>query len=178
MKIAVWHNLPSGGGKRALYYHVRGLIERGHTLEAWCPPRSDLNYLPLSELIIEHVMPIQARDHDGVRNGILGEWHGDQLRSVKALDEHCRRCAEEIDRQHFDIVFANSSVIQAVAPIARYLRTKKVLYLQEPKRLLYEARENGLPWIAIPRTTTPWLRPRYLTWFVFNAVGMQQLRRL
>jgi hypothetical protein len=30
MKIAVWQNLPSGGGKRALYYHVRGLVELGH----------------------------------------------------------------------------------------------------------------------------------------------------
>src|SRR5258708_7701650 len=26
MKIAVWHNLPSGGGKRALHDHVRGLV--------------------------------------------------------------------------------------------------------------------------------------------------------
>jgi hypothetical protein len=32
MKIAVWYNLPSGGAKRALYYHVRGLVERGHTV--------------------------------------------------------------------------------------------------------------------------------------------------
>jgi hypothetical protein len=26
MKIAVWHNLRSGGGKRALYDHVVGLL--------------------------------------------------------------------------------------------------------------------------------------------------------
>ena len=58
MRIAVWHNLPSGGGKRALYYHVRGLVERGHSVEAWCPSTSDRNYLPLSELITEHVLPI------------------------------------------------------------------------------------------------------------------------
>jgi len=33
LKIAVWHNLPSGGGKRALYQHVKGLVDRGHDLE-------------------------------------------------------------------------------------------------------------------------------------------------
>src|SRR5216683_127828 len=33
MRIAVWHNLPSGGGKRALYDHVRGLVSRGHEVE-------------------------------------------------------------------------------------------------------------------------------------------------
>src|SRR5229473_8596052 len=57
MKIAVWHNLPSGGGKRALYYHVRGLVERGHTVESWCPPTADVSYLPLRELIPEHAVP-------------------------------------------------------------------------------------------------------------------------
>src|SRR5216683_3299275 len=57
VKIAVWHNLPSGGGKRALYYHVRGLVERGHTVESWCPPTADVSYLPLRELIPEHTKP-------------------------------------------------------------------------------------------------------------------------
>ena len=64
MRIAVWHNLPSGGGKRALYYHVRGLVEKGHSVEAWCPSTSDRNYLPLSELITEHVVPIEIPHRD------------------------------------------------------------------------------------------------------------------
>ena len=58
MRIAVWHNLPSGGGKRALHDHVRGLLGRGHTIEAWCPSTADPDYLPLSELIPEHVLPL------------------------------------------------------------------------------------------------------------------------
>src|SRR5437763_1335185 len=59
MKIAVWHNLPSGGGKRALYDHVRGLIERGHTVEAWCPPTADLDFLPLAPMAREHVVDLE-----------------------------------------------------------------------------------------------------------------------
>ncbi len=58
MRIAVWHNLPSGGGKRALYEHVRGLIQRGHYVEAWCPPTASQTYLPLSLMIKEHVTPL------------------------------------------------------------------------------------------------------------------------
>ena len=72
MRIAVWHNLPSGGGKRALYYHVRGLVERGHSVEAWCPSTSDRNYLPLSELITEHVVPIDIPQ----RNKFVATSHG------------------------------------------------------------------------------------------------------
>src|SRR5689334_18846473 len=58
VRIAVWHNLPSGGAKRALYDHVRGLIERGHHVEAWSPPTIDRNYLPLESLVPQHVVPL------------------------------------------------------------------------------------------------------------------------
>jgi hypothetical protein len=61
MRIAIWHNLPSGGGKRALYYHVWGLVERGHSVEAWCPPSADQTYLPLGALIREHITPMDWR---------------------------------------------------------------------------------------------------------------------
>ena len=57
MKIAVWHNLPSGGGKRALYYHVRGLVGRGHELACWSLDTADQSYLPLSEFAPERIVP-------------------------------------------------------------------------------------------------------------------------
>jgi glycosyltransferase involved in cell wall biosynthesis len=180
MRIAVWHNLPSGGGKRALYYHIRGLVERGHSVEAWCPSTSDRNYLPLGELITEHVAPIDIRQRGKsvARSPWLGELHNDDLREAKALDEHCRRCADEINRGGFDILFANSSIIQAVSSIGRYVKTTKVLYLQEPNRWLYEARGGGLPWVAIPAVSRPWMHPRYVRWFLFNLIATQQLRVL
>jgi glycosyltransferase involved in cell wall biosynthesis len=179
MRIAVWHNLPSGGGKRALYYHVRGLVERGHSVEAWCPSTSDRNYLPLSELITEHVLPIDIgqKGKSVARIPLLG-LHDDQLLQAKALDEHCRQCSDEINRRNFDILFANSSIIQAVSSIGRYVKTKKVLYLGEPNRWLYEAGESGLPWVAIPAATRSWIRPRYIWWFLWNLIGTQRLRVL
>ena len=179
MRIAVWHNLPSGGGKRALYYHVRGLVERGHSVEAWCPSTSDRNYLSLSELVTEHVLPIDIgqKGKSVARTPLLG-LHGDQLRQAKALDEHCRLCADEINRRDFDILFANSSIINAVSSIGLYVKTKKVLYLQEPNRWLYEAIGGGLPWIAIPGAGQAWRHPRYLRWFLFNLISVQRMRVL
>jgi glycosyltransferase involved in cell wall biosynthesis len=179
MRIAVWHNLPSGGGKRALYYHVRGLVERGHSVEAWCPSTSDRNYLPLSDLITEHVLPINLPKKDKSREwaALLG-LHGDQLRQAKALDEHCQRCADEINRGDFDVLLANSSIIHAVSSIGRYVKMKKVLYLQEPNRWLYEAGAGGLPWVAVPRVGQVWRRPHYVRWFLFNLISVQRLRAL
>jgi glycosyltransferase involved in cell wall biosynthesis len=183
MKIAVWHNLPSGGGKRALYYHVRGLVERGHVVESWCPPSSNRDYLPLGGLVTEHLVPLDIRAsrsskllkrskilHEELRSHLLSE--------IKALDQHCRQCAREINQGGFDILFANSSYIQGVSSIGRHVKIAKALYLQEPSRRLYEASEQGLSWIAIPPVNRPWLKPRYAKWFLANAVGTQQLRIL
>jgi glycosyltransferase involved in cell wall biosynthesis len=58
------------------------------------------------------------------------------------------------------------------------VKTKKVLYLQEPNRWLYEAKADGLPWLAIPAAAGSWLRPRYLWWFIHNLVSTQRLRVL
>jgi glycosyltransferase involved in cell wall biosynthesis len=180
MRIAVWHNIPGGGAKRALYYHVRGLVERGHSVEAWCPSTSDRNDLALSELITEHVLPIDIgqKGKSAARISPL-RLYSDQLRQAKALDEHCRRCADEINRRDFDILFANSSIINAVSSIGRYVTTKKVLYLQDPNRWLYEAiGRDGLPWVAIPRMGQVWRRPHYLKWFVLNLISVQRMRVL
>src|SRR5689334_11304670 len=113
MKIAVWHNLPSGGGKRALYDHVKGLIARGHEIEAWCPPTADRSYLPLSSLVPEHVVPLPGFGA-GRRSGWLRRlyqvrWNTwSQLGSMK---RHCRECARQMRAKDFDILFAASCIL-------------------------------------------------------------------
>ena len=100
MRIAVWHNLPSGGGKRALYYHVRGLVERGHSVEAWCPSTSDRNYLPLSELITEHVLPIDIRQKGKfvARRPLLENCTAINCAKRRRSMNTASRCADEINR--------------------------------------------------------------------------------
>src|SRR5712675_1248004 len=98
MKIAVWHNLSSGGGKRALYYHVRGLVERGHEVTCWSLDTSDESYLPLSEFATEHVLPYEVKRSD--RDGFVGKWfsgYREALERMRAFDEACKRCAREIE---------------------------------------------------------------------------------
>lgn len=147
MKIAVWHNLPSGGGKRALYYHVRGLVKRGHELSCWRLDTADHSYLPLSEFALERVVPTGLKG-DGIG---LTDWlapgYSAAVERLQAFDEACKQCAQEIEAGDFDLVFANSSICYHVPFILRHLRLKKVLYLQEPSRFLYEARPV-LPWVA------------------------------
>jgi len=176
MKIAVWHNLPSGGGKRALYYHVRGLVERGHKLACWSLDTADQSYLPLSEFAPERVIASEFRGRS--RKRFTDRWTAGYSAAVdrmRAFDEACRRCAREIDAGDFDLFFANSSIAFYVPYIMRHVRMKKVLYLQEPSRFLYEARPV-LPWVfSAPEELeqASLFRPRQ---FIANYPTLQTLR--
>lgn len=176
MKIAVWYNLPSGGAKRALFYHVRGLVERGHQVEIWCPPTADRSYLPLAELAPEHVVALGSRADTPRRSSRhpLRHYH-DVTAAISEMDAHCRTCAEQIQAQGFDLLFANSCFIFGAAAIGRHVNLPKVLYLQEPNRDLYEARPN-FPWAAQPAAPEAWYAPRHLRRTLADMVNTQSLR--
>jgi glycosyltransferase involved in cell wall biosynthesis len=177
LKIAIWHNLPSGGGKRSLYYHVRGLIERGHTIESWCPSTADRTYLPLNELVKEHVIPFnwEPKSTDNLLSRVVNNFYNITDR-LAAMDEHCQQCADEINAGDFDILFVNPCGFFRTASIGRYVQIPKVLYLQEPYRSLYEAIPR-LPWLALPDSTKPWWQSaKYIYTFTSNLLEVQALR--
>jgi glycosyltransferase involved in cell wall biosynthesis len=148
LKIAVWHNLPSGGGKRALYYFVRGLAGRGHKLACWSLDTADHAYLPLSEFVPERI--ISSEVNGRTRKSFSDKWRPDVNKAVdrmRAFDRACQHCAREIEAGDFDLLFANSALDYYVPYIMRHLRMKKVLYLQEPCRYLYQALPV-LPWVS------------------------------
>jgi glycosyltransferase involved in cell wall biosynthesis len=168
MRIAVWHNLPSGGGKRALFHQVEGLVARGHEVEVWCPPSSDVSYLPLGEMVREHVAPIAPRTRLEKRSSLFKTVH-----QLRRLEGHCRRCAEEIEAGGFDVLFAGSCLLTGSAPIARYARLPSALYLQEPYRLFYESLPR-LPWRALPAAKG--LSPSRFRAYVKNLLRVQGYR--
>lgn len=148
LRIAVWHNLPSGGGKRALYDHISGLINRGHYVESWCPDTSNQEFLPLSEIIRENVIPVSILNPFRKRKiyDIFKDYNT-VLSLSKALDRVNQQCAKEINDGNFDIIFANACYAFRTSSIAKYLNIPSVVYLGEPYRWYYEALPE-IPWIA------------------------------
>jgi glycosyltransferase involved in cell wall biosynthesis len=176
MRIAVWHNLPSGGGKRAIYDHLRGLVARGHSIEVWCPPSADTAFLPLGEFLPEHVVPLtwpSASLNKGV-SGLVSEYQ-DLMSRIRAMDEHCARCAEQMSAGNFDLLLAHSCRFFRVTSIAHYVQLPAILYLQEPYRWLYEALPR-LPWVALPPPDGHRYAPSYWKRFVRDLVKVQALR--
>lgn len=167
MRVAVWHNLPSGGGKRALYDHVKSLLESGHHVESWCPDSADQTYLPLSDLVEEHIVPLPSALSRV--STVLKDIATDTNESILSMDEHCRVCTTEIEHGNFDVLFANSCAFFGVTAIGRMSSLPSVLYLQEPYRRLYEA-HPAPPWGALPRRRAWWIRPAQISREIRRAV--------
>lgn len=167
VRIAIWHNLPSGGGKRALYDHVRGLVQRGHYVEAWSPPTASQTYLPLSPLIKEHIKPLsQLRERPQLHR------YKNTLFALNAMERHCRACVDEIEAGSFDVVFASSCTLFRTSPLGRLTTLPSVLYLHEPYRWLFEALPT-LPWLLPNRQ--PILRLLSLSNYVSKWNDLQRV---
>jgi len=152
MKIAVYHNLPSGGAKRALYTQVKMLLERGHTLECWTPETSDRDYLPLSDLIPVTVVPY-APPWVAVQR--IAPWFFEQFQKLccctNAMTSIARRAAAPINAGNFDVLLSANCRYQAAPPIARFTTIPAVFYCQEPYRAFHEA-GTGNPLLMNRRT--------------------------
>jgi glycosyltransferase involved in cell wall biosynthesis len=157
MKIAVWHNLPSGGSKRALYQQIHGLISRGHQVECWRPGTADNNYLQIDQLCPEHIVDIPWPKSKSVSKYLNWYQENRDLQfSLRVMQDHCRQCAKEIKQRDFDLLLVSTCAAFAVSPIGKYSDLPKVLFLQEPHRKLYEATPDFV-WAAPPPGSS-WLR--------------------
>ncbi len=144
MRIAVWHNTFSGGARRALYDQVRGLLQRGHEIECWCPSTANHSYLPLRNLAPEHIISFNANLES--RMGLAGRYIN-TWRRMRKMDRGCRQAAQEIQAGGFDLLFAYTCCNYYMPFIVRYLNMPKVVYLHEPFRAFYEAAPT-LPWVG------------------------------
>ncbi len=176
MRIAVWHNLPSGGGKRALYLHVRGLIQRGHDVEIWTPESGNRSYLPLSDLAPEHVTPFPRLPETAgnpVSDAVLSYRRVNT--EIARMNASCAQAAQEMAAGKFDVLFANTCFIYFAPAIGRYAKLPSALYLQEPNRKVHEANPR-LPWIGYDASELSQKTPQRVKESLIGAARQRKAR--
>jgi glycosyltransferase involved in cell wall biosynthesis len=175
LRIAIWHYLLSGGGFRAMYDQVRGLLERGHQVEIWCPDTAECDLLPIDSIATVHRFPLEAAGHWLARNTSFlsaRRRYKQTCKSLLQLENYLKQCAAEIDRAGFDVVLAHPSTLFYMHPLARYTNTPSVIYLQEIYRFIHEARPS-LPWEALQPHLNRWGTLRYWRNFATNMLDVQ-----
>ncbi len=151
MRIAVYHNLPSGGAKRSLHGAIRGLAGE-HEIDVYSLGSADHGFADLRPYARRHSIrrfrpaPL-LRSPFGRMNQVL------RLVDLWRLRALGRATARDIDRGGYDVALIHPCRFENSPSVLRYLtRTPSAFYCHEPLRLLYEpmparpyaARSSGL----------------------------------
>ena len=140
MKIAVYHNLPSGGAHRILHGLCRYLGDR-HTVDVFTLETSDRTLRDEQVASNLCVFPFQQR-----RPRPLHLYLNDLRRRMDLadLERVNRRIAGEIDAAGYDLAFVEACRFTFAPAVLRYLKTPSVFYY------------NGSPgWLEGPEWNPP-----------------------
>ena len=110
MKIALYHNLPSGGARRAMVEMVKGLAARGHVIDEYCPETADRSFFPLETYVSRTItLPYQP----------TGVWQRRiplmtpcitairLIRDLAKLASVNKQAARQINAGQYDVVFSH-----------------------------------------------------------------------
>ena len=147
MRIAIFHDLPSGGAKRALR-EVAARLAAEHSLDVFSLTSAEHSFGDLRPFAGRHQLfaftPLPLFRSPLGRLNNLQRW-----RDLQRLDRLGREAARTIDAGGYDVVFAHPSMWTQAPLLLRHLRTPSVYYAHEPLRLVHEAP------IARPYTGSP-----------------------
>jgi glycosyltransferase involved in cell wall biosynthesis len=170
VRIAIYHNLPSGGGKRALYELTRHFTE-GHILDIYTLSTSDHEFCDLRPY--SHSYQVFPFTPFPLANSPFGRLNqGIRAVDLLRLRRIQRSIAQKIDRINYDVVFVHHCRFGQSPSLLKFLKTPSVYYCQEPPRLLYEP--------PVPRPYTEFSRVQRLgNWFdPFPGIYRRTLARL
>lgn len=133
LKIAVFHNLPSGGAKRALYGYVNYLTNAGHIVDVFIPSTANEDYLPLKDVASSlKVFPINKTFFGSVLSNFR------YFLSVKSppnnMEKVQRDIAEVINSSDYDVVFSEQDMYTLSPFFLKYVKKPLVYYCQQPSR--------------------------------------------
>jgi glycosyltransferase involved in cell wall biosynthesis len=144
MRIALYHNLPSGGAMRVVFEHCRLLTEAGHQVVVYQPDTADQGFLDVTPVVARVVrVPFYWRERP-VRSG-LRRLPDALVGATSLLAGHLRltalqaRLAAEIDAARYDLLYVHHDRFETAPSLLRFARTPTVYYCQEPSRALFEA---------------------------------------
>ncbi|HLY27937.1 MAG TPA: glycosyltransferase family 4 protein [Aggregatilineales bacterium] len=130
MRIALYHNAPSGGAKRAIYEWAARLAGK-HTLDVYTLSTANQDYCDIRPLAhAHHVYPFTPRrlfHRPWGRLNQLQHW-----RDLADLDRLSRSIAADLDTGHYDVLFAHTCLLAVIPGVLQYTQVPSVYYLHEP----------------------------------------------
>ena len=129
MKIAVFHNLSSGGAKRALYDIVNFLV-KDHEVDVFVPSTANEDYLPLKN-IADNVSIFPVKN---TPTGFLFSFikYFPSKVSLIDLEKTQKNMAEIVNKGDYDVVFCEQDRHTMAPFFLKYIEKPHVYYCQQP----------------------------------------------
>lgn len=148
MRLALFHDLPSGGAKRAVADMTRQLAAR-HPVDVYTLDNACHDFADLRPHAQRHQLfpfrPSRLLQRPFGRLNQLQRW-----RDLARLDRLGQQIAAAVDAHGYDVLLAHPSRWSQAPLLLRHVRTRSVYYMHEPLRRLYEPR------IARPHDRNGW----------------------
>ncbi|MDT8304987.1 MAG: glycosyltransferase family 4 protein [Anaerolineae bacterium] len=140
MRIAVYHNLLSGGAKRALAELARRLAAR-HELDVYTLSSGNQEFADLRPFVAAHrVFPFAPLPLLGSPFGRLNQ--ATRTADLLRLGHLNKQIAAEIEQHDYDVVFVHPCQYETSPSLLAHLRdVPAVYYCQEPLRRVYEPQQ-------------------------------------
>lgn len=136
MRIAVFHNLLSGGNKRLLHETVRGMKSYGHSVDVYKLNISNDDFASLEGL------PDRAITYDVMRLHLPGVLRPlipfVQLVQLVSIRRAHKAIAKAIDGGGYDLAWVCNCYITQHPIVLRYLHTPHILCTAEANRYVYD----------------------------------------
>jgi glycosyltransferase involved in cell wall biosynthesis len=138
MRLAIYHNLPSGGAKRSLHELVSRLALHHH-IDVYTLQSGNHTFADLRPYVQKH------RVFDFVPTRLLPSPWGRfnqvaRMRDLVRLNALTRTIAQEIAQGSYDLLWANGCLVENAPSLLTHLQgVPKLYYCQEPPRRFYEA---------------------------------------
>lgn len=135
-RIALFHNLPSGGAKRTLFEQVKRLAER-HRIDVFTLSCAEHKFGELSPFVARQFtysfqpLPLLKKPFRRLDQAI-------RLANLRRLAKLNHRIAFEIDKGDYEVVYVQPCQFTNSPSILRYLTKPSVFYCQETLRIVYD----------------------------------------
>ena len=135
MKIAVFHNLPSGGAKRALHGYVDYLNQHDHTVDVYIPSTAHEEFLPLKDVSNNlSTFPVNKTFKGSVYSTLKYVSPIIKNISLRDLEITQKRIAENINTKDYDVVFSEQDQYTMAPFFLKYINIPIVYYCPQPPR--------------------------------------------
>lgn len=130
MRIALFHNTPSGGAKRAIFEWTRRLATK-HTIDVYTLSTADHAYCDIRPFVQHHQVweftPKRLFTTPFGRLNQLQRW-----RDLQELQKAGRQIAAVINANAYDVVFAHTCMYTVIPLVLQFVQPPAIYYLHEP----------------------------------------------